>query len=106
MEELCELCVMEECCDLCDMYDFCDVEDTDLVPSDDTRRDIIILTNAIQNKDRDVLRMLAGNCFNFVPCWLTDGVECYICISTGSPILSIKQKARYEYDILTRKRLN
>ena len=60
------------------------------------RLDTIKLENAIQSKDKQALRMLGGNCFCVIPCWI-DYEDCYRCMTSGSSIEEIKQKARDAY---------
>lgn len=60
------------------------------------RLDTVKLENAIKLKDKQALRTLAGNCFCIIPCWI-DYEDCYKCMTSGSPIQEIKQKARDAY---------
>ena len=61
------------------------------------------LDDAVQSKDKAKLMELAGKCLWTDPCWLVDDIECYKCQSTGSSNPIIKQKARYDFEILSTK---
>lgn len=67
------------------------------------RIDTAKLNIAIQTSDLECLRILAGECFYSIPCWVDDDMICYKCMFSGSTIYSIKEKARQEYINLLEK---